>query len=205
MGGSSYISPTGKLRTFWAFSECFYHLLRIRSNIRNLELSRSSGYYLILFWCFSSFLSYNLFNKKKTQTKIIPTRKNLNFCFKVQPENWRLNFVIYNFGIQFEANLFLDKVFCKHLDLVIYQLLYKIFQPFKEQKWCPSLGALNFGVNSECFAQLLRIRSKTPNFGVTKNSDDNLLLMLQVCSLVDKSRSPFSWVYYCWFFMALNM
>ena len=27
-----------------------------------------------------------------------------------------------------------------------------------------------FGVNSECFAQLLRIRSKTPNFGVTKNS-----------------------------------
>ena len=34
-GGSSYISPTGKLRTFWAFSECFYHLLRIRSNLRN--------------------------------------------------------------------------------------------------------------------------------------------------------------------------
>ena len=31
-----------------------------------------------------------------------------------------------------------DKVFCKHLDLVISQLLDKIFQPFKEQKWCPS-------------------------------------------------------------------
>ena len=41
-GGSSYISPTGKLRTFWAFSECFYHLLRIRSNLRNSELDRSS-------------------------------------------------------------------------------------------------------------------------------------------------------------------
>ena len=63
-----------------------------------------------------------------------------------------------------------DKVFCKHLHLVISQLLDKIFQPFKEQNWCPSLGAPNFWANSECFAQLLRIRSKTPNFGVTKNS-----------------------------------
>ena len=44
-GGSSYISPTGKLRTFWAFSECFYHLLRIRSNLRNSELNRSSDFY----------------------------------------------------------------------------------------------------------------------------------------------------------------
>ena len=43
--GSSYISPTGKLRTFWAFSECFYHLLRIRSNLRNSELIRGSGPY----------------------------------------------------------------------------------------------------------------------------------------------------------------
>ena len=35
--------------------------------------------------------------------------------------------------------------------------------------------APNFGVNSEYFAQLLRIRSKTLNFGVTKNSaHDNL-------------------------------
>ena len=41
-GGSSYIGPTGKLRTFWAFSECFYHLLRIWSNLRNSELDRSS-------------------------------------------------------------------------------------------------------------------------------------------------------------------
>ena len=37
------------------------------------------------------------------------------------------------------------------------------FQPFKEQKWYPSLGAPNFGVNSECFAQKLRIWSKTPS------------------------------------------
>jgi hypothetical protein len=68
-------------------------------------------------------------------------------------------------------NLFLHpKFFCKHLHLVISQLLDEIFQPFKEQNWCPSLGAPNFGANLECFAQLLWFRSKTPNFGVTKNS-----------------------------------
>ena len=51
------------------------------------------------------------------------------------------------------------------------QLPDNICQPFKEQKRCPSLGAPNFGVNSECFAQKLRIFSKTPNCGVTKNSE----------------------------------
>ena len=51
------------------------------------------------------------------------------------------------------------------------QLPDNIFQPFKEQKWYPSLGAPNFGVNSECFAQKLRIWSQTPSFGVTKNSE----------------------------------
>ena len=51
------------------------------------------------------------------------------------------------------------------------QLPDNIFQPFKEQKWCPSLGAPNFRVNSECFALKLRFWSKTPSFGVTKNSD----------------------------------
>ena len=51
------------------------------------------------------------------------------------------------------------------------QLPDNIFQPLKEQKWCPSLGAPNCGVNSECFAQKLRIWSKTPNFWVTKNSE----------------------------------
>ena len=76
-----------------------------------------------------------------------------------------------------------DKVFCKHLDLVISQLLDKIFQPFKEQKLCPSLGAPNFGVNSECFAQLLRIRSKTPDFGVTKNS-------AWTCAITQKDLKP---------------
>ena len=79
-----------------------------------------------------------------------------------------------------------DKVFCKHLHLVISQLLDKIFQPFKEQKWCPSLGAPNFGVNSECFAQLLRIRSKTPNFGVTKNSGYSLGNRLEVFRLLQR-------------------
>ena len=47
---------------------------------------------------------------------------------------------------------------------------HKIFQPFKEHKSCPSLGAPKFGVNLEWFAQLNRIRSKTLNFWVTKNS-----------------------------------
>ena len=36
-----------------------------------------------------------------------------------------------------------NKVFVKHIHLVISQLLGKIFQPFKEQKWCPSLSAPN--------------------------------------------------------------
>ena len=76
-----------------------------------------------------------------------------------------------------------DKVFCKHLDLVISQLLDKIFQPFKEQKLCLSLGAQNFGVNSEWFAQLLRIRSKTPDFGVTKNS-------AWTCAITQKDLKP---------------
>ena len=62
-----------------------------------------------------------------------------------------------------------DNFFCKRLHLVISQLLNKIFQQFKELKLCPRLGAPNFGVNSECFAQKLQIRSKTPGFGVTKN------------------------------------
>ena len=44
------------------------------------------------------------------------------------------------------------------------QLPDNIFQPFKEQKWCPSLGAPNLRVNSECFAQKLRTWSKTPKF-----------------------------------------
>ena len=38
-----------------------------------------------------------------------------------------------------------------------------------EQKWC--LGAQIVWVNSECFAQILGILSKTQNFWVTKNSD----------------------------------
>ena len=42
----------------------------------------------------------------------------------------------------------------------------------------PKPGAPNFRVNSECFAQLLRIRSKTPNFGVTKNSVGVLILAI---------------------------
>ena len=54
-----------------------------------------------------------------------------------------------------------DKVFYKHLHLVISQLIDKIFQPLKEQKWCPSLGAPNFGVNSECFAQLLNLEQNS--------------------------------------------
>ena len=41
-GGPSYISPTTNSKIFWAFSECFYHLLQIRSNLRNSELDRSS-------------------------------------------------------------------------------------------------------------------------------------------------------------------
>ena len=39
------------------------------------------------------------------------------------------------------------------------------------QLWNPSQGASNVGVNSECFAQKLRNWSKTPSFGVTKNSE----------------------------------
>ena len=89
--------------------------------------------------------------------------------FQLEPENGRLNNVIFNLQLHFGQKLFLwTKFFCKSLHLDISQLLDKIFQPFKEQKWCPSLGA---GVNSECFVQKLQIRSKTPNFGVTKNSD----------------------------------
>ena len=67
-----------------------------------------------------------------------------------------------------------DKTFVTKILWLNYcdsQLPENIFQPFKEQKLCPSLGAPNFGVNSECFAQKLRIWSKTPSFGVTKNSE----------------------------------
>ena len=84
----------------------------------------------------------------------------MNFCFHVQPENQRLNFVIYNFRLRLRKFVLADKVFCKHLDLVISQLLDKIFQQFKEQKWCPSLGAPNF-----------RVFLNYSEFGVTKNSD----------------------------------
>ena len=98
----------------------------------------------------------------------------LNFSFKaiLKMDDRIKSFPISNYILQ--LNLFLQtKFFYKHLHLVISQLLYKIFQPFKEQNWCPSLGAPNFGANSECFAQLLRIWSKTPNFWVTENSEYN--------------------------------
>ena len=68
-----------------------------------------------------------------------------------------------------------------------------IFQPFKEQKWCPSLGAPNFGVNLECFAQLLRIRSKTPNFGVTKNSAADII----VVAALEQGDSVWQWCLIC--------
>ena len=37
------------------------------------------------------------------------------------------------------------QIYCKYHHLVIYQLLDKIFQPFKKQKWCLNLGAANLG------------------------------------------------------------
>ena len=165
--------------------------------------------YIVLVFLFIFKLPF--FQKSKNATKKIPMLKIWIFVsrFNLKIEGWILSSIILDYNLEKICSC-RQSFFCKHLDLVISQLLDKIFQPFKEQKWCPSLGAPNFGVNSECFAQLLRIRSKTPNFGVTKNSDDNqlflnLLLMLQVCSLVDKSRPPFSWVYYCWVFMAMNL
>ena len=67
--------------------------------------------------------------------------------------------------------------------LVISQLLNIIFQQFKAQK---CRGAPNFRVNAECFAQKRRIWSKTPNFGVTKNSGSVVLslgcITLAYCS-----------------------
>ena len=61
--------------------------------------------------------------------------------FQGKPENGRLNKVVINFQLQFLTKFVLaEKVFCKHLQLVISQLLDKIFQPFKEQKRYQSLG-----------------------------------------------------------------
>ena len=39
----------------------------------------------------------------------------------------------------------------RHKELILGLKWGRFVQPFKEQKWCSSLGALNFGVNSECF------------------------------------------------------
>ena len=145
--------------------------MRGKKKIRSKFWTLKNGYYPILYLCFSSFLSYNFFQQILFAKKLIPTLKKSELLFQGGPKNFRLNYVLYNFGLHFGQNLFLQaKFFCKHFHLVISQLLDKIFQPFKEQKWCQSLGAPSFGVNSECFSQLLRIRSKTPNFGVTKNS-----------------------------------
>ena len=55
--------------------------------------------------------------------------------FQLEPENGRLNNVIFNLQLHFGQKLFLwTKFFCKSLHLDISQLLDKIFQPFKEQK-----------------------------------------------------------------------
>ena len=61
--------------------------------------------------------------------------KFTEFFFQSKPENGRLNKVIFNFQLHFVTKFVLaDKVFfCKHLHLVISQLLDNIFQPFKEQ------------------------------------------------------------------------
>ena len=69
------------------------------------------------------------------------------------------------------------------------QLPKNMFQPFKEQKWCPSLGASHFGVNLECFAHKIRIWSKTPNFGVTKNSELRVTTKLVKISIVLNSHT----------------
>ena len=126
-----------------------------------------------MFLCFSSFLSYNFFHKIVGNIFFLWNFKNhLIFCSKLnlKMKGWIMSSKIS--ATLLTKFVLVDKVFCKHLHLVISPILDKIFQPFKEQKWCPSLGAPNFGVNSECFAQKLWIRSKIPNFGVTKNSAD---------------------------------
>ena len=92
---------------------------------------------------------------------------------------WIMSSIILDFMLDKICSCRHSFFFCKHIHLVISQLLDKIFQPLKEQKLCPSLGAPNFGVNSECFAQLLRIQSKTPNFWATKNSAFSLCIWIR--------------------------
>ena len=83
----------------------------------SLDFKKEVLPYIVLMFLLN--LSYNFFQKVKLQKKKNPTLKNQNFCFKVQPENLRLNYVIYNFGLQFRQDLFLQtKFFCKHLHLV---------------------------------------------------------------------------------------
>ena len=100
---------------------------------------------LFLFWnnlvfVFLFILKLQFFSNKKRQKNKYQHLQNLTFCLKVnlKVEGSIMSSIILDF---------LQTKFCKHLHLVISQLLDKIFQPFKEQKWCPSRISDKFWVS----------------------------------------------------------
>ena len=91
-----------------------------QNKIRSKFWTLKNRYYHILFLCFFSFLSYNfsqqiLFAKKKNSNT-----SNIWTFVSGGPENLRLNYVLYNFGLYFGQNLFLQAKFFANIFIWSY-------------------------------------------------------------------------------------
>ena len=122
-------------------------------NLSQFWLKKSTTLYCLYY---SSFLNYNFFQTTLCEKQIS------------SKEVWIISSLFCNHVI--DKNCSQGQSCLSTFHFVISQNPDKIFQPFRDQKWCPNLAAPKFGVNFECFAQKVWIRSKTPNFGVNKNS-----------------------------------